>query len=516
MNYDEYIADLLKPITAEKPCGDSVKDLTEYEALRAEIEKLGSIENRSIDWSLVVELGEKITREKGKDLSVIGFSTLGRLYTSGVTAYEAALSAIQALIDTQWESVQPERERSKLVALQWLVSESEKILGQAKIKTKDELDLIAVRWQSLDGVIRRRLQDKSPNSSGVFNVIERRKGEFREKTASVPAKSTVDVVKSITEIANENDLKLAIKQAQDQLNAISKYIREKSINDKKSYYFNRIAVAPSVMELPTSKDNVTGLLPPAPNQLVIFASLQKDGKHEALVKEIETNLRRYPWWMEGYRMQIESLTKLGPSFDEARQVVEVELRGFLNKNKKIFELRYANGEDIVTSDMKTWLDKHVLHEGKVKSNKEVAFEVEAHIEETLRRVEELVNDKQHSLGFDVLDEEISRQQRARNKLRLQLEKAKMLEQQDYLEVTVSTLEKLLESIENVAVSSWENELVEQILVMLLNNYEKAIDKNKTNAGRYAEKVRSCFSKLVECNVRTAMQFEQKESIRKIL
>ena len=65
------IAAMVAPIAGANPAGADVSYDTDFESIKAEVDKLSSVDNLDPAWSKIQDLGEKLLTQKGKDFRVI-------------------------------------------------------------------------------------------------------------------------------------------------------------------------------------------------------------------------------------------------------------------------------------------------------------------------------------------------------------------------------------------------------------------------------------------------------------
>ena len=109
------------PVPGDLPAGESLKYDPDYEAVSAEMGKLGTPDASTIDWKLVANRSAGLL-ERTKDLFLASAMTHGLLVTNGMAGYVAGLTAIQGMLNTFWDGLYPakNRMRARASAFSWL------------------------------------------------------------------------------------------------------------------------------------------------------------------------------------------------------------------------------------------------------------------------------------------------------------------------------------------------------------------------------------------------------------
>lgn len=151
--YREEVADkvapLLAPIPGANPAGADVSYDTDFEAIKAEIDKLSSVDNLEPSWARIQELGTTLLSQKGKDLRVVSWMSVAKVKLRTWAGFAEALVLFEALSRTFWDSMYPEarRARARLNAIAWmadmanqhLLSKDVTLADGDAIRTADEV-----------------------------------------------------------------------------------------------------------------------------------------------------------------------------------------------------------------------------------------------------------------------------------------------------------------------------------------------------------------------------------------
>lgn len=120
------------PVPGDLPAGESLRYDPDYEALSAEMAKLGTPDASTIDWKLVTNRAASLL-ERTKDLFLVAALSHGLLVTQGMAGYAAGLKAMHGLVTTFWDGLLPakNRMRARTSAFSWLSERAEAYFGDA-------------------------------------------------------------------------------------------------------------------------------------------------------------------------------------------------------------------------------------------------------------------------------------------------------------------------------------------------------------------------------------------------
>jgi len=116
------LALLVAPIAGANPAGADVSYDTDFETIKAEIDKLSSVDNLDPAWSKIQELGAQLLAQKGKDFRVVSWMGVAKVKTQGWIGFSEALILYETLARTFWDTMYPEarRARARVNAFAWM------------------------------------------------------------------------------------------------------------------------------------------------------------------------------------------------------------------------------------------------------------------------------------------------------------------------------------------------------------------------------------------------------------
>lgn len=120
--------------------GRDPRMLPEYEALRAEINKLSHASRPEVDWHRIHQLASQIFEKHGVDLQTAIYFILARSRLQGLSGFTEGCEFLANLIVTQWESFWPpvQQERARIEMLDWFIARISNVIRQYPISHEDK------------------------------------------------------------------------------------------------------------------------------------------------------------------------------------------------------------------------------------------------------------------------------------------------------------------------------------------------------------------------------------------
>ncbi len=102
-------APLCAPIPGASPAGADLALEPEFEAIKAEIDKLSSLSGGSPDWRQVIRGSEELLSTRTKDLRLAFWLAAAETTRSGWAGFARALVVCRALVNDYWGAMYPVR-----------------------------------------------------------------------------------------------------------------------------------------------------------------------------------------------------------------------------------------------------------------------------------------------------------------------------------------------------------------------------------------------------------------------
>ena len=177
------LAPLLTPIAGANPAGADISYDTDFESIKAEIDKLSSVDNSEPAWSKIQDLGTLLLSQKGKDLRVVSWMGVAKVKTGAWVGFAEALVLYENLARSFWDTMYPEarRARARVNAFAWMVDMIHQhllprdvtIADGAAIRTADEV------LKDLDQLLAEKLADAYTGPGQLRSLL-------RDKLRAIP------------------------------------------------------------------------------------------------------------------------------------------------------------------------------------------------------------------------------------------------------------------------------------------------------------------------------------------
>jgi type VI secretion system protein ImpA len=123
--------DLLNPVSADKPAGDSLRFAPIYDKIKEARRQDDDLsqgewvrERKVADWPLTIKLISETLATKSKDLQLVAWLSEAMLRREGVAGFKEALDLARQMVDKFWEGIHPELEDGdselRAMPLQWI------------------------------------------------------------------------------------------------------------------------------------------------------------------------------------------------------------------------------------------------------------------------------------------------------------------------------------------------------------------------------------------------------------
>lgn len=380
----------LAPIPGPNPAGAEARYEPGFEVARLEIAKLESVTDNVVQWKLVHEHASAILRDKSKDLLMATYLAFAKLKQSGLGEFVVGLAVVGGLLERYWDGLFPERLRGRANAMAWLVDQLDKALGEVKLASKDRPDVLALQAivSRVATLARERMASDGPSFGPVNERIQRMLLAVPEEKpapppppppASAPAAqpqsapaaapaptptptpSAAPTVTSVAAPANAEAVVTYLQETGRNLVSAANQLREAALTNPAAYRLMRVGLYLHLDRSPPSeaggKTQIPALMPAKRTQL---ATLEANGKWEALIAESEGALPTARFCLDLHRYTHRALERLGDAYVAARQAVIAELAAVLSRMPDAPDLSARDGTPLCDGDTKTWIAQIVL------------------------------------------------------------------------------------------------------------------------------------------------------------
>lgn len=389
----ERVAPLLAPIAGG--VGEDVSYDPLFESVKAEIDRLQSLEGGRVDWAAVVTNTEELLGDKSKDFRAACYYATAKPHTSGVEGLLDGLVVLTDLVAAFWEPMFPPLRRPKARAnlLLWYSDTVGAMCGSENPGFGDRDVVLAADEVSkrLDADMRERLGDDyqgiaalreglrelvrklpepiveappppppAPTSQDSGEAPPSRPPPQASPAAPAPpppaAAPTVSWPKTFesadaaTEASNEISLCLT---------GVANALREADPANPAAYRIGRLGAWMLVHKPPASEGGVTRLGPPPAAVRASLEGLMASGEWLPLVHAADLAVGDHVFWLDANRFLSTAMDRLGALFINAKRALLMEVAVYLARVPEMADLAFKDGTPLADGPTKMWIDAEV-------------------------------------------------------------------------------------------------------------------------------------------------------------
>jgi type VI secretion system protein VasJ len=462
------IALLVAPIAGANPAGADVSYDADFETIKAEIDKLSSVDNLDPAWSKIENLGTQVLAQKGKDFRVASWLSVAKVKTQGWSGFAEALILFEILSRSFWDTMYPEarRARARVNAFAWMTDMVHQHLlpmavtfadGDA-IRAADEVlkDLDPLLAEKLGeaytgpGQLRSLLRDK------VQAIPEPPRVEEAPVAGEAAAPAYAQAVAAPVGPTTVADVDPAVRASGAVFVEAAAILRAAEPARAWGYKLQRWGAWSIIEELPPAADGRTFI--PSPGDAAQLAEMRDGARWLELLNTAEEMASRFLFWLDLHRYVALALDNLGPTFAAAREVVGREVTYFVARMPAVTSLTFDDGTPFADAATQTWLEEEGRKWGAGGGGSAAGAAASAEDEEIAARFEEA---RQMVSGGKVADGLASalaladRAADARLRFRARLAVGKMALDASKHDLARGMLEHLTADVERHGLETWE-------------------------------------------------------------
>jgi type VI secretion system protein VasJ len=366
------LEELLLPISDASFCGEDGSYEPEFEAAKAEAEKI--TEN---DFGLMAESARKFLTKKSKDMRVLGYLTLGTGLTGSLDDFALAVQAYARLATEHWDAIHPQRPTARSNALKWLNGERNLALLAGVDGGGDYENLKAAHEAlvSLQSFCDTKFPDGSPAFGGFIKLVKEiaEKNKPREKPAEAPSGSgsgsgsggggggggggaraaagPVSVAEAT--ISSSDDAFLAVQNA-------AYFLLEQNRADALAYRLIRMVKWGGISGSLPANGARTMMPAPYPHVLEGFKEMFAGRNWAALVASAEGAFTdSVVLWLDLQRFLCTALQAQGGESIACSKAIQMELAMLLQRSPDLPGLEFDDGTPFADAMTREWLQAEV-------------------------------------------------------------------------------------------------------------------------------------------------------------
>lgn len=541
MNLDELRELGARPVRADAPCGDPVRDEPEFEVLQTELRKLELPSGEQPDWPRVAELASRLLSQKSKDLLVACFLAYAAFRIDGYAGLTAGLFLLTEISDRYWEGLYPEvkRMRGRLAALEWFANRTAKEVETREIAGSEVAALEECRKQV--GSLGDALEAKADGAWALFGELRSALEEATRRVevppaapspppvgpvasaapvAPAPSASSTPAVSLSGPIHSPEEASQAIQAFRTAGLALAEQLRLADPRDAASYRLRRQMAWLALRELPPATDGVTKIPAPQPaEQAARMEEMVGRGQWPGLLEMAEGRLPSAVMWLDLNRFTWTALDALGMEYAAAADAVLFETSILLRRLPGLERLRFASGVPLADAATSEWIRRHVsLSEGEAPGTPPSAPPIggdASGADETadLHRLggeaRALLRQKKAGEAIRLLEERALLARSLRSRLRWGLEVARLLHEARAPETASLRLRALFSEADAARIEDWDSALAVEMSKSLLLSLSDVLSSGHHPMGDEAETYRDVRARLCRIDPASALAVEQR-------
>ncbi len=521
---------ILRPLDGDQPCGSSARYEPEYETIETEVAKQESLTPEPVDWGEVLQLAGGLLKNTSKDLLLATYLTYGAFLRDGYSGLAGGLTVYDGFIKNYWDNLFPEKKRmrGRIAAATWLAEKLEKQLTAERpvSNDKDAVQTTLGLLESINNGLSEKLGADAPDFASVIRLVREysegfAKAEKVEASKPVAAPTAAGGTASATiEVQADGDIPKATKHCQDVLKQLAAYLRNKSLDDPRSYRMNRISAWLAVEQLPPNDEGVTQIPALQVSVTEKYETYLQNGEYALLIQEIEQALSRTPFWLGAHRLVVAALESLGPKYEKAKQAVIVELASLLQRFPALKELKFLDGTGFGDDKTLMWIDNDVtVSSGKSVEQGKGSGENPAGVsawEVILGDARKFAAKGKFNEGLALFQTHARGGVTRREEFLWRLAQARFCVDSGYVDMAIPQLESLDAASQEMRLQDWEPELSADVMQLLLKCYEKRLATAKKTNGILSKRTDDVYSRLCLVDTAAALEVYEKPWLKRLI
>jgi type VI secretion system protein VasJ len=372
------------PILPDRPVGNDPSYEPEFEALQTEIDKLSKVsaDGQGVDWPKVVSLGQEILARKGKHLLAGAYWSAGLAEASGVAGLALGAHVLRDMVESSWDGLFPplKRMRGRLAAISWWKDRTKAFLEALADPAPLEPALVeefAGDVKGLDEFLAGKT-DEAPVLRDLVDAIRRLPvlepapepepaAQAAAPAAASPAGQGAPPAGGLAQAMARSaaaspsparpapgaDPESLLSAAFEYLGQAAGLLLASDLKDPLPYRLSRLAAWTTITGLPMAEKGVSLLPPPEDSAREALTRLAAARQPEDLVREAESRVGQYLFWLDPSRHAAQALDALGAR--EAAEAVARCTAAFVQRLPGIEGLSFSDGTPFANSQTRGWL-----------------------------------------------------------------------------------------------------------------------------------------------------------------
>jgi type VI secretion system protein VasJ len=312
-------------------------------------------------------------------------------------------------------------------------------------------------------------------------------------------------------VSDDSSAEQAIAEAKRLMRAAGEYWRGKDPKDPVGYRLPRLAAWMTLRQPPPSAgDGKTQIPPPQPADLLArLEGMLANAQFAGVLQEAEGRIGAAVLWLDLHRLTAQALDRMGADHAAAAAAVAAEVKALLLRMPTLPDLRFANDQPLASPETKAWIRDAVLagggDGGAAAPARAPAGGADDPLEAVRAEALQLARQKKLPEALGRLAGEARRAPRLRDRVRLELEAARICMEHGHHETALAQLEGLDDEVRRGGIEAWDPEVAGEVLRSLIACRQRAGAKTPEEAQR----VRELLQRLSRLDVVAALELSAK-------
>jgi len=524
----DLVKQLSDPISADNPVGVQSDDDPDFDKVSTEIQKLESLHLGTdavspVDWGVVVQTSTAILAQKSKDIRLANWLCMGLFQQKGYSGLSDGFEICINLLEGYWDNLYPplKRIRGRSAAFMWLASKLTPLVAK-KEPVGNEAEIMqncAKLIERLVQVIDEKFGDNSPTNAESPNLLDLRKSiqgyavKMKvEEPASQPEKPVEQRAAAQPALTTTTAEITSVSNAHQWILKASAYIRENQPDDPIPYRLNRVIRWHPILKLPSANNGRTefpGILP----QLVQgFQNLLDNGDRDKLVRQSETNFANSPMWFDLQRFIDRAMSELGPTYQNAQNVIREEILSLVRRLPGILDLQFKNGIPFADGQTKMWIETlspSVSGNEAQPATQASAPENSHDIEKIFAEAKLLAANGEFQKAVSLLLDRINNSSKRRDQFLWKLKLSELCLDAGHHRLAIPLLESLDDNIRQFSLEQWEPDISAGVVKALFQCKRKIMqEKQPPPPPDINDQISGLYARLCQLDMLSALALEK--------
>jgi type VI secretion system protein VasJ len=475
----EQTAALRAPIAGDSPAGADISLEPEFEKIKAELDKLSSIEGGDVDWRLVVSSAEELLASKTKDLRLAVWLTAAGVERTAWAGFVRGLLVCRSLIQDLWEPLLPKRDKARTNIVLWLGERVAPRLASLDVSLSDGDDVRACAElvEEIDKTLAEKLGDAFPGVRGLVSAARARVrdiplppppppeptaagGDWADDDEAPAAAPVAEPTGGIRLSTSAADADATTTTCGESLVALARSIVAIDPTRAWAYRLHRQGIWLAVERVWLEEGVVSRPMHPGPDAETVerLRSLLASTRWHELVVAGEDASARFPLWLDPHRFVAVALERMGTALTDAREAVGREATDFARRHAFLLEARLSDGTAVASPETIEWLEVEAKRWQLGSRALDIGRDEDRDLAVRFAEAKNLVAAGRHAEGLAIAVQLARRGADTRERFRSSLDLARLAMNAGAQEVARPILEGLVATAKAHSLETWDPSL----------------------------------------------------------